>query len=133
MLNVDCDKCGRRGRYRLHRLIERYGIDAKLFDWFDEITADCPRKQANNLNDICGARCPDLSKGGLGLGLRIRSLLPNGQARKPFDLVGRLSNVQWNSFSGSSATSSSWIARSTRISSSGSASVLSIGRFWAAG
>jgi hypothetical protein len=24
-----------------HRLIERYGIDAKLFDWPDEITADC--------------------------------------------------------------------------------------------
>jgi hypothetical protein len=43
-------------------LIERYGIDAKLFDWSDEITADCPRKQAKNLNDICGARCPDLSK-----------------------------------------------------------------------
>jgi len=47
---------------RLDRLIERYGTDAKLFDWSDEITADCPRKQAMNLNDICGARCPDLSK-----------------------------------------------------------------------
>ena len=44
-------------------LIERYGIDAKLFKWSDEITADCPRKQAMNLNDICGARCPpDLPK-----------------------------------------------------------------------
>jgi hypothetical protein len=40
----------------------RYGIDAKLFDWSDEITADCPRKQAKNLNDQCGAKCPDLSK-----------------------------------------------------------------------
>jgi hypothetical protein len=47
---------------RVDRLIMRYGIDAKLFDWSDEITADCPRKQAMNLNDICGARCPDLSK-----------------------------------------------------------------------
>jgi hypothetical protein len=61
VLNVECDKCGRRGRYHLHRLIERYGIDAKLFDWSDDITADCPRKQARNLNDQCGARCPDLS------------------------------------------------------------------------
>jgi hypothetical protein len=43
-------------------LIERYGIDGKLFDCSDEITADCPRKQAQNLNDQCGARCPDLSK-----------------------------------------------------------------------
>jgi hypothetical protein len=56
VLNIECHKCGRKGRYRLHRLIERYGVDAKLFDWSDEITADCPRKQANNLNDICGAR-----------------------------------------------------------------------------
>jgi hypothetical protein len=40
-------------------LIERYGIDAKLFDWLDEITSDFPRKQAKNPNDICGAKCPD--------------------------------------------------------------------------
>jgi hypothetical protein len=29
VLNVECDKCGRRGRYHLHRLIERYVWDAK--------------------------------------------------------------------------------------------------------
>jgi hypothetical protein len=29
VLNVECEECGRRGRYHLHRLIERYGIDAK--------------------------------------------------------------------------------------------------------
>jgi len=62
VLRITCDKCGRRGWYHLHRLIERYGIDAKLFDWSDEITADCPRKRARNLNDQYGARCPDLSK-----------------------------------------------------------------------
>jgi hypothetical protein len=62
VLNVECAKFDRRGRYRLDRLIEKYGIDAKLFDWSDEITADCPRKQARNLNDQCGARCPDLPK-----------------------------------------------------------------------
>ena len=62
VLNVECDKCGRRGLYHLDRLIERYGIDAKLFDWSDDITADCPRKQAMNLNDVCGVRCPDLPR-----------------------------------------------------------------------
>jgi hypothetical protein len=36
-------------------------IDTKQFEWSDEITADWSRKQAKNLNDICGARCPDLS------------------------------------------------------------------------
>jgi hypothetical protein len=53
VLRVECDKCGRKGQYRLDRLIEQYGIDAKLFDWEPE--ADCPRKQAKNLNDTCGA------------------------------------------------------------------------------
>ena len=62
VLNVECDTCGRRGLYHLDRLIERHGIDAKLFDWMDEITADCPRKQAMNLNDVCGVRCPDLPR-----------------------------------------------------------------------
>jgi hypothetical protein len=62
VLNIACDKCARAGRYHLHRLIERYGIDAKLFEWTDEITADCPRKLANKLDDRCGARCPDLPK-----------------------------------------------------------------------
>jgi hypothetical protein len=62
VLNVECDKCGRRGRHHPHRLIAHYGIDAKLFDWSDEITADFPRKLSGNLYDQCGARCPDLPK-----------------------------------------------------------------------
>jgi hypothetical protein len=33
VLRVKCDKCDRRGSYPLDRLIERYGIDAKLFDF----------------------------------------------------------------------------------------------------
>jgi hypothetical protein len=52
--------CSRRGRYHVHRLIERYGIDAKLFDWEPE--ADCPRKIARSPYDAGGARCPNLSK-----------------------------------------------------------------------
>jgi hypothetical protein len=47
VLNVECAKCGRRGPVS-PRLMEGYAIDAKLFDWSDEITADCPRKQARN-------------------------------------------------------------------------------------
>jgi hypothetical protein len=32
VLNVECDRCGRRGRCHVHRLVKRHGIDAKLFD-----------------------------------------------------------------------------------------------------
>jgi hypothetical protein len=45
-------------RYRVERLVDRYGIDAKLFD--REAEADCPRKIARNDYDPCGDRCPDL-------------------------------------------------------------------------
>jgi hypothetical protein len=33
-----------------------------MFDWSDDITADCPRKRSGNLYDPCAARCPDLPK-----------------------------------------------------------------------
>jgi hypothetical protein len=62
MLRVACDKCGRDGCYGLRRLIEKRGRDAKLVDWLDELTAECPKKTAHNMNDRCGARCQDLAK-----------------------------------------------------------------------
>jgi hypothetical protein len=37
-----------------------YGRDAKVIDWLDELTAECPKDIAQNMNDPCGARCPDL-------------------------------------------------------------------------
>jgi hypothetical protein len=33
ILRVTRDKCGRSGQYHVDRLIMRYRIDAKLFDW----------------------------------------------------------------------------------------------------
>ena len=49
-------------RYILARLIRQRGRDAKLIDWLDELTAECPKKVAHNMNDPCGARCPDLPR-----------------------------------------------------------------------
>jgi hypothetical protein len=63
VLHVECDKCGRRGRYRLDRLIEQYRLDAKLFDWEPE--ADCPRKVARNEHDPCGGALPGPVEGRL--------------------------------------------------------------------
>ena len=62
LLRVAYEKCGRDGCYGLHRLIERRGRDAKLIDWLDELTAECPKKIAHNMNDPCGARCRDLAR-----------------------------------------------------------------------
>ena len=46
----------------LFAAIEPRPRNAKLIDWLDELTADCPKKQAHNMNDPCGARFPDLPK-----------------------------------------------------------------------
>jgi hypothetical protein len=62
VLYVHCPKCSRAGRYRVQHLIEERGRNAKLIDWLDEITTDCPKKQAHNVNDPCGARFPDLPR-----------------------------------------------------------------------
>jgi hypothetical protein len=31
VFGIECDKCGRRRRYHLYRLIERYGIDTPSY------------------------------------------------------------------------------------------------------
>jgi hypothetical protein len=62
MLRIECAKCGRSGRYRLADLIMRYGRDAKIFAFTDDVTANCDRKQARSDNDPCGAIFPDLPK-----------------------------------------------------------------------
>ena len=62
ILRVSCAKCGRDGSCGLGRLIEKRGRDAKFIDWLDELTAECPKKLAHNMNDPCGARCQDLAR-----------------------------------------------------------------------
>ena len=62
VLRVSCSVCGRAGGYQLQRLIRVYGGSAKVIDWLDVITSDCPKKLARNLNDTCRAKCPQLPK-----------------------------------------------------------------------
>jgi hypothetical protein len=38
VLRLECPKCGRSGRYRLADLIMRYGGDAKLFAFTEDVT-----------------------------------------------------------------------------------------------
>ena len=62
LLRVSCEKCRRAGSYAISYLIADRGGDAKIIDWLDELTADCPKKSPHNMNDQCVARCPDLAK-----------------------------------------------------------------------
>jgi hypothetical protein len=57
-IEIVCDKCGRKGRYRVAGLIAKYGADKKLTYLRAEI-ADCPKAYttgSQNIYDICGAR-----------------------------------------------------------------------------
>jgi hypothetical protein len=62
VLRVSCGTCERDGCFGLARLINQRGRDAKLIEWLDELTATCPKKIARDMNDPCGARCPDWPK-----------------------------------------------------------------------
>jgi hypothetical protein len=62
VLRVACEKCGRDGFYGLSRLIDKRGRNAMVIDWLDELTADCPKNITHNMNDPCGAKCPQLPK-----------------------------------------------------------------------
>ena len=62
VLRVKCSKCSRTGQYQLQRLLRAHGRNAKVIDWLDVMTADCPKRSARNMNDQCGARCPDLPR-----------------------------------------------------------------------
>jgi hypothetical protein len=62
LLRVDCDRCGRHGRYLVDKLVYDHGADAKLTEWFSKLIKDCPQKAAVR---ACEAVMPDLR--GLGL------------------------------------------------------------------
>ena len=63
VLRVTCEKCGRDGRYLLARLIRKRGRDGKVIDWLDELTAECPKKIAHNMNDPLRRAVPGFGEG----------------------------------------------------------------------
>jgi ribosomal protein S27AE len=49
MLRVECPKCGRAGQSRVLRLMRECGADTLLAEWLARVTADRPKRQANQL------------------------------------------------------------------------------------
>jgi len=71
MLNVICDRCGRRGRYRLDKLIVKCGAGSHVQPLQDDLTRDCPHKNEPGYPfGKCAPMMPDLL------------LLPRNQPRK---------------------------------------------------
>jgi putative effector of murein hydrolase LrgA (UPF0299 family) len=52
----------RKGRYSVRRLIEKYGRNANMMKWKEQLNGDCPKRDAPQLHDRCDLICPDLPK-----------------------------------------------------------------------
>jgi hypothetical protein len=50
-LSIECAPCGRRGRYNVARLMEKYG-DMKLPE-LRHMLANCPKAHAHSIHDRC--------------------------------------------------------------------------------
>jgi hypothetical protein len=53
-LSIECEPCGRRGRYTIAKLREKYG-DAKLPE-LRHILANCPKAKSQSIHDRCKVR-----------------------------------------------------------------------------
>jgi hypothetical protein len=53
-LSIECEPCGRRGRYNVARLMEKYG-DAKLPE-LRHVLANCPKAKSHSIHDQCRVR-----------------------------------------------------------------------------
>jgi hypothetical protein len=54
-LSIECEACGRRGRYNVARLIEQYGHHVKLPD-LRHVLANCPKAKSHSIQDRCRVR-----------------------------------------------------------------------------
>jgi len=61
VLDVVCNRCDRRGRLRIDRLLDEHGPDMPMPELRMILAADCPRIQANEMRDPCGVHFPALS------------------------------------------------------------------------
>jgi hypothetical protein len=43
VLRVECARCQRKDRYSVRRLIEKYGRNANMMKWKEQLNGDCPQ------------------------------------------------------------------------------------------
>ena len=53
-LSIECEPCGRFGRYNVARLMEKYG-DMKLPE-LRHVLANCPKAKSQSIHDRCRVR-----------------------------------------------------------------------------
>jgi hypothetical protein len=60
VLEVSCNRCDRRGRLNVDRLIAEHGQQLPVPELRHLVASDCPRMMAGHLHDVCGVHFPGL-------------------------------------------------------------------------
>jgi hypothetical protein len=61
-LEVACNRCDRRGRLQIDRLVVEYGLALPIPQLRRIVAADCAKMQAGHLHAVCGVHFPELSR-----------------------------------------------------------------------
>ena len=59
-LTLTCNRCGRRGRLGVARLLAEWGEHMALADITDDVTASCPQRKVRGVYERCAVHWPDL-------------------------------------------------------------------------
>jgi hypothetical protein len=62
LLDVACSRCSRRGRLSVAGLIRQHGAGAILRDAVAGINADCPKREAHGVMEVCDIYFPGLAQ-----------------------------------------------------------------------
>jgi hypothetical protein len=60
-LEIACNRCERKGRAAVDRLMTQHGPLMSIPTLLVLLSADCPKRQAAKMHDVCGVHLPQLS------------------------------------------------------------------------
>lgn len=60
-MEIECANCDRRGRYKVSRLIEKWGADMPISTFIASLGMTCPKYVKASKFDPCGIICPQLA------------------------------------------------------------------------
>ncbi|QRY70177.1 hypothetical protein JVX98_13140 [Ensifer sp. PDNC004] len=59
-MEIECSTCDRKGRYKVSRLIEKWGGDMPIHSFIASLGMTCPRYVRGHARERCGIGCQQL-------------------------------------------------------------------------
>ena len=59
---IACNRCERRGRLSLARMVAEHGADKPGPELLRDLSADCPKRISKMAHDICGIHTPQMAR-----------------------------------------------------------------------